>query len=127
MLPFVTAFSQEPSKEQMEFEKKMRETIDKAVETYESDFDLEPWQAFYVDSILTHNMGAMSAEMMELGKSRVENQDIYQAVTDKWNERTYEAMRAVLNDQQWAKYLKGGAAKDKKYRDKREAKRQVGK
>ena len=39
-------------------------------------------------------------------------------------EKNYNALHAILNEEQWTKYLKTGAARDKKARDKREAKRQ---
>ena len=50
------------------------------------------------------------------------NYDIYTKASDKWAESIYVAFRKVLNDDQWAKYLKSGAARDKKAREKRKAK-----
>ena len=34
-------------------------------------------------------------------------------------EQMYQALRKVFDDKQWTKYLKSGAARDKKMRDKR--------
>ena len=45
------------------------------------------------------------------------------AKEDKWEEQIYTAMEKVLDEKQWAKYLKTGAAREKKARDKRAAKR----
>lgn len=105
-------------------EKKMRENIEEMVLRYEESLSLEVWQTFYVDSILTHNFNAMSAEMKELSMNRVENVDIYTLVRDKWEEETYKAFSKILDENQWAAYLKTGAARAKKARDKRALKRE---
>ena len=74
-------------------------------------------------SILTHDYGAMMAEMEEKSKAKVESSDIYQQIQDKWSEQMYLAIHKILNEQQWEKYLKQGAAREKKARDKRANKR----
>ena len=51
------------------------------------------------------------------------NADVYQQVQDKWAEQIYVALQKVLDEKQWAKYLKNGAAREKKSRDKRAEKR----
>ncbi|MCQ2169894.1 MAG: hypothetical protein MJY51_05655 [Bacteroidales bacterium] len=116
-------FAQELSEEEMNREKKFRESIDKMVENYENDLKLEDWQVFYVDSILTHDFTALTEELQQMNKAKVENPDLYQMSQDKWMEQMYNAFRKVLDDKQWAKYLKNGASKDKKGRDKRAANR----
>lgn len=121
LLP-AASFAQEKSKEELDREKKFRENIEKMVENFETSLNLEYWQVFYVDSILTHDFTAMSEEMKELGKSKVENPDIYQSVSDKWMERIYSSFQKIFNEEQWAKYLKTGAGREKKARDKRKEK-----
>ncbi len=106
-----------------EGEKKMRETIDAQIENYTKLFDLEGWQVFYLDSILTHDYAALVTEINELNSAKVSNRSIYETVQDKWAEQIYNSVHSVLNDTQWAKYLKSGAAREKKARDKRMAKR----
>ena len=118
------AFAQERTKEEMEQEKKFRESLDQLIEKYETDFKLEGWQVFYVDSILTHDFTALTEEIKAMGRSKVENPDLYQAVRDKWSEQMYNSLHHVFDEQQWSKYLKGGAAKEKKARDKRKEKRE---
>ena len=83
---------------------------------------LEDWQLFYVDSILTHDVTAMTAEIKQLLASKVSNSSVYVQVHDKWLEAIYQAMGKDLNEDQWNKYLKQGAAREKKARDKRKAK-----
>ncbi len=111
------------SKEEMDREKKFREGIDKLVENYENDLKLEGWQVFYVDSILTHDYTAMNEEMKQMSSAKVENPDLYQVVQDKWMEQIYNSFHKILDEKQWARYLKNGASRDKKNRDKRAAKR----
>lgn len=112
--------AQEPPQDK---EKMLRENIDKTLEKYEKTLELEYWQVFYMDSILTHDYSAMMAELEEKSKAKVENSNIYQIVQDKWNEQIYNSIYKVLNEDQWKKYLKQGAAREKKARDKREEKR----
>ena len=103
-------------------EQQLREYIDKNVEQTGINLGLEDWQLFYVDSILTHDVTAMTAEIKQLQASKVSNSAVYEQVQDKWLEAIYQAMGKVLNEDQWNKYLKQGAAREKKARDKRKAK-----
>ena len=107
-----------------ETDEQLREVIEHQIETYTDLLDLEYWQVFYVDSIMTHDYTALTAELQELSDSKVTNTEAYERVQDKWAEQMYNAYREVFNDQQWQKYLTAGAARDKKARDKREARRQ---
>ena len=101
----------------------MREAIDRTVESYENLLDLEDWQTFYVDSILTHDYDALRLELKSMQAAKMSNSDIYSQVQDKWAEQIYVSLQKVFNEEQWAKYLKAGAAREKKSRDKRAAKR----
>ena len=121
LLPFL-AGAQQPQSEEEEL-KQLREVIDKTVAAYETQFRLEDWQSFYVDSILTHDYDALRLELKALREAKVSNADIYQVTQDKWAEQIYNALQKVFDEDQWAKYLKSGAARDKKARDKRAAKR----
>ena len=102
----------------------MYENIQKQVDDMASSLDLEDWQIFYTDSILTTNFGALAKEFEALGKNRVSDPEVYSRLQDACMEKNYNALHAILNEEQWTKYLKTGAARDKKARDKREAKRQ---
>lgn len=124
LLMFLTASAQEQPLTPEQRAKKMREAIDKMVENYEESLQLEDWQAFYADSILTHNMEERNKEMEALMANKVENYDLYTLIGDKWDEETYNAFRKILTDEQWKKFLKSGAARAKKARDQRAAKRE---
>lgn len=123
LMPLAARAQQQPLTPEQE-EKKMREGIEQLVLHYEETLDLEVWQTFYVDSILVHNYTAMSEETKALAENRVENAELYQMISDKWENATYDAFRKILDDTQWKKYLKGGASRAKKSRDIRAAKRE---
>jgi len=112
------AFAQQP-KTPEEQEKALFEAIDSQVEKLELQLHLEDWQSFKIDSIMTHDYKAMQDELQKLNEKKVENVDLYYQVQDKWQEKMYNAYHKVFNEEQWAKYLKQGAARDKKSRDKR--------
>ena len=84
--------------------------------------DLEDWQVFYVDSTLKHDYPAMIAEYEKLRSSKVSSSLMYQAVQDKWMDQIDSTYKRIFNPQQWAAYLKSGAAKLQKAREKRKAK-----
>lgn len=118
----LTVFAQQNPPSPEEQEKKLAEFIQKEVDRWETTLKLEDWQVFYVDSILNHDYRAMQEEMNSLSSAKVSNFDIYTKTSDKWAENIYVAFRKVLNGDQWAKYLKSGAARDRKAREKRKAK-----
>jgi hypothetical protein len=121
LLPLM-AGAQQPQSEE-EAAKKMREAIDATIQNYERLLELEDWQTFYVDSILTHDYEALNQELRGLQAAKMSNTDVYQQVQDKWAEQVYVSMQKVLDEKQWEKYLKSGAAREKKSRDKRAEKR----
>ena len=104
---------------QEEQERQMYEAIDKEIDRQTTILDLADWQIFRIDSTLTHDYKAMTEELVALQASKVSNTAAYMAVQDKWMEAIYQSYRNILNEAQWAKYLKGGASKAKKARDKR--------
>ena len=121
LLPFM-AGAQQPQTEEEEL-KQLREAVDKTVESYETLLNLEDWQSFYVDSILTHDYTELTRELKALREAKMSSSEVYMQVQDKWAEQIYVSLQKVFNEEQWAKYLKTGAARDKKSRDKRAAKR----
>lgn len=90
-------------------------------ERLERLLELEYWQVFYVDSTLQHDYQAMKDELTELSKAKVSNSSMYVAVQDKWMDRIDSTYRIYFTDSQWKAYLKSGAAKQQKAREKRKA------
>lgn len=122
------AFAQDNGNDKAEeAEKKMQEYIDKEVEKLVITLNLEYWQEFYADSTLNHNIKALNDEYKALSSAKVSNRDLYIAAQDRWEEKTYESFHRFLNEKQWAKYLKNGAAREQKARDKRKLKAAGGK
>lgn len=83
--------------------------------------DLEYWQTFYVDSTLKHDYVAMYTESERLKESKVSSERLYMAVQDRWMDKIDETFKRIFTQEQWAAYLKGGAAKAQKARAKRKA------
>jgi hypothetical protein len=113
--------AQEPT--EAEEIKQMREAIDRQIDNYTNLLDLEDWQVFYLDSILTHDYEAMRLELKGLRDAKIGNIDAYTMAQDKWSEQIYNSLQKVFDENQWTKYLKTGASREKKARDKRAAKR----
>lgn len=86
--------------------------------------DLEDWQVFYVDSTLKHDLTAIMSEYEKLQSSKVSNISMYQAVQDKWMEQIDATYKRIFTEDQWKAYLKTGAGKAIKAREKRKAKAQ---
>ena len=86
--------------------------------------DLEDWQTFYVDSTLKHDLPAMIAESEQLRAAKVANVSMYQEVRDKWWDQIDASYKRIFTPEQWALYLKQGAGKAQKAREKRRLKAQ---
>ena len=117
------ALAQEGPKTPEQREKEFYEAIENQVNRLTEQLDLADWQVFYVDSILTHDYREMQAEFNSMSAAKYANSDLFYDVQDKWMEKMYQAMHKVFDEEQWAKYLKTGAAREKKQRDKRAAKK----
>jgi hypothetical protein len=103
-------------------EKQMLEFVDKEVQRLSTMLELEYWQEFYVDSTLTHDLKAMSAELESMQKAKVENRDLYVTVQDKWMQQIDNSYKRVFTPEQWAKYWKSGGKRAWKEREKRKKK-----
>lgn len=95
----------------------------KEAERLEELLKLEDWQVFYADSILRHDYGQLHEEIKQLQLSHISQPDIYQRVQDKWMEKADNALEKVFTPAQWKKYLKDGAGKRIREREKRKKER----
>ena len=111
------------SAQQQEKQPDVYEQAEQEADRLQGLLDLEDWQVFYVDSTLKHDFPAMMADYEELRKAKVANQSMYQDVHDKWMEQIDKTYKRIFTDEQWAKYLKNGAARAQKARAKRKAKK----
>ena len=97
------------------------ERVEMEADRLQRTLDLEDWQVFYVDSTLKHDYPAMMAECEKLQASKVMNSSLYLAVQDKWMEQIDATYKKIFTEEQWAAYLKSGAQRAQKARDKRKA------
>lgn len=111
------SFAQEPK------EPDFYELAEKETERLQRVVKLEDWQIFYVDSTLVHDYMAMNEDMQKLQADKITNSSIYQSVQDKWFDRIDDSFRRFFTDEQWALYLKQGAGKARKAREKRAGRR----
>ena len=114
---WLTVNAQEPEKP-----KDIYEQAEEEADRLQRVLDLEDWQVFYVDSTLKHDFPAMMAEYEDLRASKVSNSAMYLAVQDKWMDQIDATYKKIFSDQQLAAYLKSGAAKAQKAREKRRIK-----
>ena len=115
-------FTQAMSAQTQPQQKSVYEQAEEEADRLQRLLDLEDWQVFYVDSTLKHDFPAMMDECEKLQKSKVANASIYIAVQDKWMDKIDASYRRIFNEEQWATYLKNGAARAQKAREKRKAK-----
>ena len=120
---FVAGAQNQPPQSPEEKEKQILEFVDKEVERLSTLLDLEYWQEFYVDSTLTHDYKAMTQEMEEMQKAKVENRDLYVNVQDKWMQQIDDSYQRFFTEEQWKKYMKSGGKRAKDARDKRNKKK----
>ena len=70
------------------------------------ELKLNSTQMFYMDSILRHNYTEMYAEI-EFARARgSQDQQTYKTLSDKWMQKTFDALKGVLDEQQYIRYLK---------------------
>lgn len=98
------------------------EQIENEADRLQRMLDLEDWQVFYVDSTLKHDFPAMQAELQKLSAAKVANRDMYVQVQDRWMDKIDATYKRIFSEEQWAAYLKQGAAKAQKAREKRRLK-----
>ena len=113
------AKNQQPPQTPEQQEKQFTEMVDKEVKRLTDLLDLEYWQEFYVDSILTHDLRARMEEIQSMQKAKVENTDLYMAVSDKWMQKIDDAYKRFFTQEQWDKYWKTTGKRAQKERDKR--------
>ena len=72
----------------------------------EKELKLEPHQAFYIDSILQHDMKAMDDEMQAMRASGMQDFRHYEDVRKRWIEKMKTSFQKVHTEEQYIHYLK---------------------
>ena len=72
----------------------------------ENELNLNSTQLFYLDSILRHNYTELYAEIENARARGSQDQQTYKTLTEKWMQKTFDALKGVLDEQQYIRYLK---------------------
>lgn len=84
---------------------------------------LDDLQKFYVDSVLQTNITGMFDDFERMKNSGYISRNTYKAISDKWAQKTYEAFRLILTEEQYYTYMvSSGKGKDLKEKKKAEEK-----
>lgn len=98
------------------------ELASKMADQLERDLDLDVAQVFRIDTLFQHAYKAYYAEIEQLNRAGVPSTSSqYQMISDKWGDYIDKQIEIIVDEQQWAKYLKTSAGGNKKRRDKRMA------
>lgn len=119
MLLLVNAFAQEQQEQKIPTPEEM---ATKEADRLADQLKLEYWQVFYVDSTLQHVYTEWQNEIKKLQAARVDSYDLYTRTNDKWMDIIDKEYKKIFTPEQWSAYLKSGAAKLQKAREKRKAK-----
>lgn len=92
--------------QEQELPKSIEEMAIEEAARLERELKLEPHQAFYLDSILQHDMVAMDKEMQELRSAGVQDFRNFEVIREKWLEQVKASVKKILSDDQYIKYLK---------------------
>ena len=124
LIATIVLFSANNAFAQDEKEITPEEYAEKQVKTLTTKLELTESQEFYVDSILTTNFVALKKAIEDLQRSGMQDPQTYRKCNEMWQEKTIAAMKKVLDEQQFIKYLKYmGKGKDGKYYLKSELKK----
>ena len=114
--------AQELTPEERKADQEFYDSVNEKIDRMAEQLDLNDAQIFYLDSIYVHDYKAMQAELNALQEKKVSNADLFYDVQYKWMDQMYYSIQKILDEDQWAKYLKSGAEREKKIRDKKRAK-----
>ncbi len=106
LIATIVLFSANNAFAQDEKEITPEEYAEKQVKTLTTKLELTESQEFYVDSILTTNFVALKKAIEDLQRSGMQDPQTYRKCNEMWQEKTIAAMKKVLDEQQFIKYLK---------------------
>ena len=72
----------------------------------EGELKLNSTQMFYMDSILRHNYTELYADIENARARGSQDQQTYKALSEKWMQKTFDALKGVLDEQQYIRFLK---------------------
>ena len=97
----------------------IEEVAAKQIEDMVERYNLDDYQAFKLDTLLQHFVPIYSAEIKRVKDSGAAQSASFQSVTDKWADFFDSEYQKIFTEEQWARYMKSTAGREKKKRDKR--------
>lgn len=98
---FSAIYAQEPPKE-----KTPEQYAAMEAEKLEKELKLNAHQAFYVDSTLQSNFAGVMQEFENMKKSGMQDGRNYEAVRNKWTDKSLAAFKQIFTEQQYIQYLR---------------------
>lgn len=92
--------------QQQEEQKSPEEMAIIEADKLEKELLLSGTQLFYVDSILRANFMGLGDDMAALRARGSQDVDSYTTTREKWIQKTIDAFKVVLDEQQYIRYLK---------------------
>lgn len=105
LLSFLLVPAQSEAQEQQK-EKTPEEMASLEAERLEKDLKLNSTQVFYVDSVLQYNYSRLKEDMEKLQQRGMQDPKSYTTVMDRWIDKTLDAFKIIMDDQQYISYLK---------------------
>ena len=106
ILAIAALFFTNPLAAQQQEQKSPEEMAIIEAEKLEKELGLTGSQLFFVDSIMRANFTGLSDDMEALRGRGSQDLDSYTTTREKWIQKTIDAFKLVLDDQQYIKYLK---------------------
>lgn len=100
-------------------EKEYADAVAKQVEQMIEQFKLDDYQAFKLDTLMQHYAPIYQAEIKRVKDSGAAQVASFQTVVDKWADFFDSEYQKIFTEEQWKRYLKSPAGREKKKRDKR--------
>jgi hypothetical protein len=72
----------------------------------EKELNLNSTQLFYLDSILMQNYTGLYEDIENARARGSQDQQTYKTLSEKWMQKTFNALKGVLDEQQYIRYLK---------------------
>jgi hypothetical protein len=72
----------------------------------EKELNLNSTQLFYLDSILRQNYTGLYEDIENARARGSQDQQTYKTLSEKWMQKTFNALKGVLDEQQYIRYLK---------------------
>ena len=109
------AQQQEGSRQEPDYDEIAAKQVNELLDRYK----LDDIQAFKVDTLLQHYVPIYNEEIRRVRDAGASQAQSYQRVVDFWGDFLDNEYKKIFTEEQWKRYMKSYAGKEKKKRDKR--------